>query len=325
VKILAVRSIPLADDTVAAWREAAKLCDIELRFLRRDDEAVSRLYKYAPNYGAVLNLGNTAFNDRRVDSVVFNPPEVVKTLNSPRAIRLSPLSIMLPPAVKLGGIPVHEKVWFKDKGFHDDNKEFFEKVDDYRLMRMATETCDFQKHIDGTVYRIVTVGDRVVQASINRDREYQWVGVNDLPRVLKLASKYAVSLLPEKNRTFIGWDFIMETDDDVYLLEGNTSPGVNVATAERILKAMRTNLSDGLLRQHFVRADMPRPVFHFEPPGVDGAPDHDVNFIEPPAWLNVVERVANEEEMGTNGAIREILDQARRERERPGRFTEFGR
>lgn len=107
--------------------------------------------------------------------------------------------------------------------------------------RKIPEGWDLQVHIEGEEYRVVTVRDKVVQVSqregANGARNYTWVGVENSPRAVKQIAKNAARLL--KGQNIIGWDVVYDkTAEKAYILEGNSCPGVNDATAKRIVKAM---------------------------------------------------------------------------------------
>jgi len=69
-------------------------------------------------------------------------------------------------------------------------------------------------------------------------RVYQWIGVSACPPGIKYVAREAAKQL-DNEQTIVGWDIIVDEDDDrVYILEGNSCPGVNTATAKRILDAV---------------------------------------------------------------------------------------
>ena len=97
---------------------------------------------------------------------------------------------------------------------------------------------DMQMHVDGQEYRVITVDDKVVQVSErygdNSDRRYSWLGVKRAPVPVKEIAREATRRLDGRN--IIGWDIIMgEAVNSTYILEGNSCPGVNEATARRIM------------------------------------------------------------------------------------------
>jgi hypothetical protein len=95
---------------------------------------------------------------------------------------------------------------------------------------------DAQVHIDGYEYRVTTVGDRIVQqhvrTGVDPDRSYQWINADSLPKGVRPMVKEAAARIPGHN--VVSWDTIVS--DKPYILEGNSSPGINVATAQRVVK-----------------------------------------------------------------------------------------
>ena len=250
-KVLVVRGMPLTAATVQAWKDGGQSQDVATHFMRSGG-LPERLADLADRYDAILNLGRLGLDDYTCGVPMFNITESISMLNSPVHVRRSPLAVMLPPkAVPVDGM--FRNVWVKAKGFHDKGNIFRETISVGEVAMLGGDAVDVQQHVEGQEYRVVTVGDRIVQASTSEGRVYTWEGVKSLPRVLHLAAKYAAGLLPT-DYTVVGWDFIVVDGGEVFLLEGNSSLGVNAATAGRVLSAMGRRLSDDSLRPRYMRA-----------------------------------------------------------------------
>jgi len=85
------------------------------------------------------------------------------------------------------------------------------------------------------------VGDAIVQASIKEplngvgNFNWKWVGLDGIRSngIIPLI-KSAIEDIPHWHRTIFGWDVIV--DDKPWVIEINTSPGVNDASAKRIVE-----------------------------------------------------------------------------------------
>jgi hypothetical protein len=229
MKVLAVKSIPLSKETIESWKTLDNE-QFQLKFLKRSrhpNEALRILQQN--NYSLILNLGNSELTDE--EEIVWNSKSVCDTLRTPGSMRKSPLDAILPPIADWND----PNVWIKGPGRGGWNKtHHLTGLDDNPVP--ITRDWDCQKHIEGTEYRVLTVGPRVVQSSerldSNGERQYGWVGLKNTPKGVKEICRYAASLLPNQ-RTLIGWD-VIANDKAVFVLEGNTSPGLNKETAERI-------------------------------------------------------------------------------------------
>ncbi len=105
---------------------------------------------------------------------------------------------------------------------------------------------DIQRHISGDEYRVITVGDTVVQASLKHKTEqfgipvfdYEWIGVEGvrkngiIPHI-----KEVVKRIPGGEQSVLGFDIIHDGSRP-WTIEINTSPGVNEYTARRIVNAL---------------------------------------------------------------------------------------
>lgn len=229
MRVLVYRTIPLSEET----REALKSVD-NVFFARRDrtPDQVMRIAR-EKGYHVVLNLGDSqGFLEFDDSAILWNASTVVQSLVTPGAMRRSILGHLLPPRAR-----ENFPAWVKRYGRGGRGKEYVENYTGNTFRMVAEdETVDVQEHINGTEYRVVTVGPVVVQCSrrdgANHAREYTWVGVENAPGPVASIARYASSLLPSP-RTVIGWDVIQSTDR-VFILEGNTCPGMNENTARRV-------------------------------------------------------------------------------------------
>ena len=227
-----VRSIPLALTTRDAW----KANDAVFALRTSDDERIKRIAHDAP----IINLGSS----QCMIEGIWNEARVVEPLLTPQES-----SNLLGTLMPSGGYEGPGYYWLKGAGRGGANKEklFIRNVQEFYelLSRAQWMEGDVQQHIDGQEYRVITVGNKVVQVTrrdgghLAADRVYTWVGVSDAPHNVKVVARDAASRLAN-DKTIIGWDVI--TDDSLgdyaYILEGNSCPGVNVATAGRILDAV---------------------------------------------------------------------------------------
>jgi hypothetical protein len=181
----------------------------------------------------LINLGNLEHDLSIIKVPVWNRPESIRAISSPVALRHR-LSDFIPEQTIRG------PHWHKRGGFGGDGKVFHENS----LGVCAVIPGDTQKHIEGDEYRVITVGDTVVQ-SHRKDVldgignfDWHWTGVDGIkssgiiPHI-----KQAVQPIPHWETSIFGWDIIVN-GKSVYTIEINTSPGVNEATAARIVKEM---------------------------------------------------------------------------------------
>lgn len=228
-RALLVRSIPLSSDTRNAWKDAGAV------FARRDrnTQQILEIRYDRP----IINLGASWFGPD--EEGIWNKGTNVKSLLTPALTRLK-FGTHLPTNRWVGP----DKYWLKGPGRAGNNKtlhnvrtydEFNELVSQARWI-----DGDVQLHIDGQEYRVITVGNKIVQGmerhGENGQREYRWVGVNGLPSSIKRRVKQCNELLDGDN--IIGWDGIVHDSGDAFVFEGNSCPGVNSATAGRILDAV---------------------------------------------------------------------------------------
>lgn len=230
MSFLIVRSIPLGPDTMDAWRS------VGAKFLARARKGVVP-GEVAARYDFVINLGNTNYRDSG-GVTVYNHPDTVRAISHPLALRRT-LGNFIPERTIRG------PHWHKSGGWGGKGTVFHEKS----LGECAVLPGDSQKHVDGQEFRVITVGDMVVQAhrkdSVNHGWppiptgfDWRWVGLDGIRRngIIPLVKK-AMEQIPHGAYSVFGWD-IMHSNHGPFVLEINTSPGVNPATAERIVNAI---------------------------------------------------------------------------------------
>lgn len=234
-KPMMVRSITLAQSLVNTWKELGGW------FPRRDRTTESMLVLRRNNYNTtspIINLGNMRFNPPDLlleamgndPNVLWNKPDNVRDLVQPASTRRLFNDLMPPQPTEY---PC--RAWVKAPGYGGRGKE-------QMILHNARDLpggWDVQVHVEGQEYRAITVGTKVVQGyerhGPNGDRSYSWLGANGLPDDVLNLAKIAAGRLHGNN--FIAWDLIMN-DEEIGLFEGNTCPGVNRATAKRVLDQM---------------------------------------------------------------------------------------
>lgn len=229
MKVLVVRSIPLSPETMEAWKST----NYDVKFANRNRAVPNDIVEIFENeeygYDLVLNLGNSQMLQ---EEFVVTCGEAVEMLSSSKVLRNSILGGYMPPKPIFG-----DAAWAKKGGYGGRGKEF---VGGFNPDVHNIPDYDYQRHIDGTEYRVITVGEKVVQVQERvddnpfdpADRKYEWIGVKNAPKGVKGLARECAKSLPGYN--VIGWD-IISNPGGVYLLEGNTCPGVNNATAQRVL------------------------------------------------------------------------------------------
>lgn len=227
--ILGLRSVPLSATTMNAWRESGVL------FRKRGRKDVWNGRYHNERVRAVLNLGNIDMTFRGVPVPVFNPPGMVLRISAPMALRKT-LDDFLPQRTIQG------PHWHKRPGMKGEGKVFHEDS----LGVCAVTPGDVQAHIEGTEYRVLTVGDVVVQATRKTGSaptfEFEWVGVQGINKSGIIPYlKEAIASIPKGQFSVIGWDIIVG-DNGPRIIEANTSPGVNSASAARVVAQIREML-----------------------------------------------------------------------------------
>ncbi len=224
MKLLLVRSIPVSLDTKRAWRAAGA------KFMRRTREfnTLSQL-----PFDVILNLGDSSFN--AMDDLPlkwWNLGANVHKFRSPIDMRKY-FEDLIPPVPDMDSVDW----WHKQYGRSGSGNAHItdRKFGDTPVLMPG----DFQENIVGTEYRFTTVGNRIVQQHMRVDtgtdnnRSYKWVINDDVPHGIRPLVKEAVMRVPGHN--VIAWDTIIAEDSQPYILEGNASPGMNKATAIRVV------------------------------------------------------------------------------------------
>lgn len=227
-RALMVRSIPLSTDTRDAWKEAGAW------FARRDrtDSQIERI----ADGRTIINLGSS--NLGLVTDNVWNKSDDIAPLLTPASSRVM-FHELMPTDEWIGP----DFYWAKTPGRGGNGKQRYYLNDRqaHNVIKRDTDwnEGDIQLELVGQEYRVITVEDKVVQvmkrSGTNGSRVYEWVGVSAAPDHIKKVARTASSRL--NGRNIIGWD-VVEWFGRAYIFEGNSCPGVNAATAGRILDAV---------------------------------------------------------------------------------------
>jgi hypothetical protein len=234
-----VRSIGLSEETTEAWRQVGGW------YPRRDrgiNEMLQLFNSNSPD-NFIINLGSTSFCPEPEllslyginQEKIYNHGDTIRPLVRPGTTRQL-LGSLLPPYPRRNNA-VAVRYWVKAPGAKGRGKalELGQKVP------QVHPDWDLQTHVVGDEYRVITVNDKVVQVSHrkgpNGERVYNWIGVKAAPSVVKTTAKEAAGKLD--GNTIIGWDIIhVPGMNKAFVLEGNSCPGVNYATAVRIVNQL---------------------------------------------------------------------------------------
>lgn len=243
------QTIPLSSSTRAALREHGG------RIYRRDRtlDDVIRLARDA-DAEFVLNFGsrsNTPLVRENLD-FVWTPPHMIQAVGHPANLRRT-LPELVPP--QPDEFPA--QVWLKAPGQRGQGKT---KIETFGRI-VLPENWDWQLHIEGTEYRAITVGHRMVQGFLregtNDAREYTWTGLRDTPVAIKERARMAARALHARSTMGVpgvpghlerrdpahtglfAWDLILDEHGSAFILEANSSPGLGSATVERIVREIR--------------------------------------------------------------------------------------
>ena len=235
MSFLVIQGIPLSSSTRSAFRLlGGTIC--------RMDRTNEDLYDMMNTYPFTVNMGRSGFNPPDFDgefhaSPLWNQGSTIQDLIIPgRAREL--LGNLLPPRPE--DYPI--LAWLKAPGRGGRGKKRVLLQDP----KEVPEAWDIQIHIKGTHYRINTVGHKVVQSHVKVDlptqdtvrigqRTYLWKLMKDVPKIVKKAAREGAKKLADE-RTLIGWDIVLDPETDIpYILEGNSAPGMNAATAKRTI------------------------------------------------------------------------------------------
>lgn len=224
------RSIPLSNVSRDAWRNAGAI------ILSRSPVKSKRQLDKGKEDDIIINLGIGPLH--LWGMTTYNEHESVRSVITPAALRET-LGNLIPPWPNVG-----EEAWWKGPGYGGHNKYRGVNTATGHLEHLMTKSWDVQKHIEGIEYRVVTVGNVVVQAHRKDNRTeiddslmflWNWVGVKGVSNngIIPLVKK-AVELIPNGDFSMFGWDIIV-SEGRPYIIEGNSSPGVNNTTAKRIV------------------------------------------------------------------------------------------
>jgi len=232
-------NIPLSRQTIDAWKGEG---GVVLKRRRSAEYIYAYLVRH-PEIEFVLNLGDVIEGDTVMGFPVINPGNVVAPLWTPGNTRRI-LDSVLPPQPE----PGNTDWWEKSIGRAGIGK--YRRSYPYPERNYGGSGIDFQVHIEGPEYRVITVGGRIVQqyqrSGPNGDRRYQWLRRDALPDLITDVIARATRDLG--TYTLVAWDTIQEdehwaSEPKAYILEGNCCPGVKTPTAARIVNAVRRLIS----------------------------------------------------------------------------------
>ena len=241
-----IQGIPLSTATRSAWRGASD--DIKIIRMRDDDQGYEDILD-ALQVTSILNYGSrrSMFNEDALGMPVINPAEVVR-ITSDRAKFAAAMGDLAPTDRPEGMLPdeSYRKVWLKGPGRGGHNKIQLE-VDG--VIVEVPEGWTVQRHVEGEEWRINTANGLVVQSHRQVGdpddpfiRDYMWVGVTHTPLHIRELAKAGVMALIEAagthSPTVLAWD-IIANEDEAWILEANTAPGMNNATASRTLGVLQ--------------------------------------------------------------------------------------
>lgn len=236
--ILAVRSIPLSKETRDAWTSNG------VRFIKRSTTNNQHL-RGLVNTGqvrGVLSLGDLTLDYSGLGIPVFNDPTSIRFVSHPKALARN-LKDYVPLAT------VDGPHWHKNGGWGGKGKLFHSHEYKHGGCVQPGAT---QAHIVGDEFRVVTVGRTVVQSHRKTllegvgNFEWTWTGVEGIAKsgIIPFV-KSALDTIPNADLTFFGWDIIVG-EEGPKVIEINTSPGVNGATAERVVKQINLIIEQGV-------------------------------------------------------------------------------
>ncbi len=238
MSVLGIKSIPLERSTNVSWKTVP---GFHFAHRKRSSRSLER-HVASVRYQAIINLGRVDCDFSGALGTVFNTPDTIRSISTPNALRKT-LGDFLPG----DGMDGHAH-WHKTGGFGGAGKVFHEDGDD-GCLHWDKKGWARQTHVEGTEYRIVTVGQSVVQASLKgrrrtkhngrNDFEYTWIGVQGVKKngIIPLL-KEAIGEVPGASLSVFGWD-VLVGEAGPLIIECNTSPGVNDATAARIVNKVR--------------------------------------------------------------------------------------
>lgn len=233
---IAIRSVQLSTETTDAWKRAG------VTFLRRGRTREQACEMATSNgYEFLLNLGKSEMRwggrySLPHPAYLWNSGENILPLLYPGRTRHYWNMFMAP---KPATFPAD--VWIKAPGMKGKGK--FRKQIEFPLI--LPSEWDYQLHVEGQEYRVISVGPRLVQVfkryGTPTEREYEWVGLNGTPAHVKQLVRDATALLVGFN--VVGWD-VVDDGENAFILEGNSCPGVNEPTATRIVAEIQRQIEE---------------------------------------------------------------------------------
>lgn len=228
-----IQGLPLAESMREEWKNVGAL------ITRTNRTPLELLERWARgNYEFVLNYGMSGFffdgTPRGTDNRLWNDGRTINLTRTPGALRRL-MPELLPPFPEQGC----PDFWIKRPGYGGRGKT---RVQGLPVPTLESTTTDLQVHIEGTEYRINTVGTEIVQAHLSsghrEDVRWQWINHRDVNAAVREAAyKAAIHVGPN---TCYGWDIMHDTINNIaYILEGNSAAGTNGHTAQRIVNAIR--------------------------------------------------------------------------------------
>lgn len=226
--LIARPNISLSRATANAWRGVG---GVVMGRGHTDQDVLEWVSVYHPNF--IINLGRSWSDYDGLSVPALNRGNNILPLMTPAGTR-GRFNDLLPPQT-IG------QVWIKGPGRAGRAKH---KVWTDQPLVMP-EGWDWQAHIEGQEYRLVTVGNRIVQCfqrfGDNGEREYHWIRMSEVNANLKDTIRMAASRLEGIN--VVAWDAIVE-EEMPYIFEGNTCPGMSPNTAKRIVKEIERQLNE---------------------------------------------------------------------------------
>lgn len=238
-------AISLSSTTREAWKAHGAI-------MLRSDRSLNANIIRARELGADLLLNYGSHSDIREEDreFVWNPPELIRELAHPGAFRRKLGDLVVPRPEEYPA-----DIWIKAPGQAGRGKT---RIRTEGALSELPPSWDWQAHIEGTEYRAVTVGNKIVQGfqreGENNARDYIWTGVNRLPERIKHSIRTALQRSNGEGgrddeseplfRTVLAWDTILTEGGEAYLFEANSAPGLSEPTAGRIVSLIDRLLND---------------------------------------------------------------------------------
>ncbi len=242
--IMLRRSIGLSESTSDAWKSIGGWFP---RRERNTESCLDLIMRQGRGADPIINLGDTTFHPsdnllmvNGITGPVYNLGDNIRHITQPGRTRLRLGEFLPPDPRRFSPAYLTGDTWIKAPGQGGQGKTRIQTTE--AITTSIPAAWDMQMHVEGQEYRVITVDDKVVQVSerygLDGDRTYKWIGVKAAPTPVKEIAREATRRLDGHN--IIGWDIIMgNMPDSTYVLEGNSSPGVNRETASRIFKQIK--------------------------------------------------------------------------------------